>query len=256
LKASASLAGISLMASAPSGVHAATRGRRYGSANLSGWKTILGDGIYAAPGEDPVTEADIRTINFSDHSELQANINRRRVMAHNITYKSVTDDNALTFLHTVAYSFRVPFLPAVGNFDLNAQTVEGGVFVWDGSGTRLDYGAAFEWILNPWMEEFGDIRTWTDWGGGQWQKVGELAPNTSWHRVTLKLDPVHRTTAMVLDGLHYPSAFSQIPRPPDWGLDTTARLQAEIISLYPGPDNPGALHKAEFKDWVWIWRHP
>lgn len=230
--------------------------RSYGGPSLRGWDVVLGDGLYAAPGEQPVSLADIRSDHYADQTELVANPSRRRIMAHNITVKTVESASALRRLHRGAYSFRLPYLPQVDNFDLNAQTIEGGIFIWDGPATRLDYGVAFQWALNPWMDEFGDIRTWTEWDGGQWQKVGFLTPDTEWHRVRFGFDPVNRTSSITIDGLFFPSAYSRTPKPEDWGTEIAARLQAEIISLYPGEDNPGTLHRAEFRDWSWRWATP
>lgn len=135
--------------------------QRYEGPNFVGWEVVVGDGIYAAPGEPPVSISDIETIHYSTYSELRANIHRRRIMAHNITFKRIIDDNAFEYVHTCRFKFRLPYLPSTDNFDLNAQTLEGGIFVWDGSRTRLDYGVGFQWVLNPWMDIYGEIRTWT-----------------------------------------------------------------------------------------------
>jgi hypothetical protein len=40
-------------------------------------------------------------------------------------------------------------LPDVNEVEMAGQTVEGGLFVWDVLQTKLDYGAAFHWIVNP-----------------------------------------------------------------------------------------------------------
>ncbi len=124
--------------------------RQYQGTNLSGWEVALGDALYARPGEPPVTISDIETVHETAYSELRANIQRRIIMAHNITFKRIIDNEALQFIHTCTYKFRLPYLPTADtNADLNAQTLEGGIFVWDGSQTRLDYGMAFQWGLNP-----------------------------------------------------------------------------------------------------------
>jgi hypothetical protein len=220
------------------------------------WEVALGDGVYAAPGEPEVTINDIETINHGGYSELKANIHKRRIMAHNITFKRIIDEHALDVVHTCGYGFRLPYLPATSNQEMNPQTIEGGLFIWDGSDTRLDYGMAFQWALNPWGGtdfNYGDIRCWTSDNGGSWVKVGDLTPDTSWHTVTFVFDFRRETTEFKIDSIHYPSNFSQTIKPASWGTEIAARLQAEIISLDPGEQGNGTLHIAEYKDWNWIW---
>jgi hypothetical protein len=176
-------------------------------------------------------------------------------MAHNVTYLRIPDVLGLSYIYTGGFQFRLPFIPEMGNFELNAQSLEGGMFVWDGAATRLDYGLAFQWILNPWDTEdakFGTMRCWTDTGDGQWDNVGYLEPDTAWHEVKLVLDIQRQTTAFLIDGSHFPTCFTSTPKPADWGAEIAPGLQVEIVSLYPGEVN-GALHKAEFRDWYWNW---
>lgn len=246
-----SIALLSFLTSAPA-EHSLSP-RRYEGPNFVGWEVVVGDRIYAAPGEPPVGISDIETIHYSTHSELRANIHRRRIMAHNITFKRIIDGNAFEYVHTSGFKFRLPYLPSTDNFDLNAQTLEGGIFVWDGSGTRLDHGVGFQWILNPWMNTFGEIRIWTEVNGGQWESVGYLAPDTRWHEIRIVIDFRRETTLVKIDDTCYPSCLSRTPKPETWGPETAARLQAEIISVYPEPSGIRAMHKAEFKDWVWEW---
>jgi hypothetical protein len=180
-------------------------------------------------------------------------------MAHNITFSRVMDDAAFEYIHTAGYEFRLPYLPDTGNTDLNGQTLEGGLFIWDGAATRLDYGLAFQWILNPWgtgVAEFGTIRCWTDItddDGDRWQNVGYLEPDTSWHELRLVFDCRRQTTALTIDGNHYPCCHTATPKPAEWGTEIAARLQAEIVSLYVCEQGDGLLHKAEFRNWFWLW---
>ena len=227
--------------------------KHYGGPNLFGWEVTVGDAVYAAPGEQPVSMSDIETIHFDAYSELRVNIQRRRIMAHNITFKRIIDDRAFEYVHTCKIKFRLPYPPSTNNSDLNAQTLEGGLFVWDGSGTRLDYGVGFQWLLNPWMDAFGEISAWTDLNGGQWQVVGYLAPNTQWHEIKIVVDFQRQATSMQIDGVNYLSSLAAIPKPSTWGTETAARFQAEIVSIYPEPSGLRAMHKAEFKDWSWLW---
>jgi hypothetical protein len=48
-------------------------------------------------------------------------------------------------------------VPSTAGGAYSAQTVDIGLFVWEGATTQLDYGTAFQWVLNPWMSSFGDI---------------------------------------------------------------------------------------------------
>jgi hypothetical protein len=226
--------------------------RQTGGTDLTGWSTVVGDAIYAAPGEAPVTQDDITTIHTGAYSELQANLLKRRIMAHNVTYLRRIDDRAFDFVHTFECQFMLPFAPSTANTDLNAQTIEGGLFIWDGCATRLDYGLAFQWGLNPW-DRLGELRCWTDIGGGQWQPVGHLAPDLSWHTLRCVLDFHRQTTALLIDQQHYPCRFTATPKSAAWGAEIAAGIQVEIVSLHPGEQGSGALHKAYFRDWRWLW---
>lgn len=231
--------------------------RDYSGADFSTWRVALGDGIYAAPGEGPVTADDIATYNYGTHSLLVANTNKRGIMAHNITVLRMVAEDAFNYVHICGYKFRIPYIPSTGNTDLNAQTLEGGFFIWDGGNTRLDYGLAFQWMLNPWGGDdfaFGDLRCWTGFGVGAWQKVGQIEVDTAWHEIRFVFDFRRETTAMVIDGRHFPSCFTATEKDESWSSSTEPGLQAEIISLWPGFDGAnGALHKAEFRDWYWLW---
>jgi hypothetical protein len=177
-------------------------------------------------------------------------------MAHNITFQRVVDDAAFEYIHTTGYSFRLPYLPATGTTTLNGQTVEGGLFIWDGAATRFDYGLAFQWIVNPWDTsdaEFGTIRCWTTTGEERWQNVGYLEPDTAWHELVLTLDFRRQTTALLIDGGHYPCCFTATRKPDAWGTEIAARLQVEIVSLDPRGQGEGRLHKTEVKGWFWRW---
>ena len=232
--------------------------KEFGGSDFSGWETVLGDGIYAAPGEGPLDESDVETIHYGNHSELRANVQPRNIMAHNITYKRIIDENAFEYIYTGGYQFRLPYMPATDNQELNGQTLEGGMFVWDGGDTRLDYGLAFQWMLNPFGDNdfnIGDLRCWTDIDGEKWQTVGHLPPDTNWHTVLMVLDVRRQTTALTIDGDHFPCRFTATPKPATWGTETAPGLQAEIISMYPGEQGFGTLHKAEFRDWFWKWEH-
>ncbi len=100
-------------------------------ADLAGWETVLGDALYAGPNQSPVSTNDIQTVNSGSFSTLRANIQRRGVMAHNIAFKRVIDNGLFDNVHVLSYQFRMPYLPTTSAWPDNAQTVEGGFFIWD-----------------------------------------------------------------------------------------------------------------------------
>jgi hypothetical protein len=226
--------------------------------NLQGWEIALGDAIMNCEGEPPVSSDDIETIHYPEYSELRANIRRRAIMAHNITFKRFIDDNAFDFVHRCGYDFRLPFLPVPDeNESLSAQTLEGGIFIWDGKATRLDYGMGFQWILNPWSNS-STIYTWqTDEAGiGQWVYAGKLELYTEWHTINMVVDYQMQITSLTIDNNAYQSQFTGTQKPPHWAEETAARLQAEIVSVSPEPACVmKAMHQAQFKNWYWIREH-
>jgi hypothetical protein len=221
--------------------------------DLSGWETLVGDGIYAAPGVSPVVQADIETDHAGTFSELRANTRQRRIMAHNITLNTIVTDTALSVIHHCSYDFRLPYLPQTTNTEMNAQTLEGGISIWDGQTTRRRYSIFYQWILNPYWERFREVSTWTGRAGGSWQTVGTLAVDTEWHHVSMTLDVQQQTTAVRIDGVPYPSSLAVTRAPETWGSEVAASLTTEIISIYPGETASGALHRAHFRDWTWKW---
>lgn len=224
-------------------------------ADLTGWTMVVGDGLYVAPGEPPVTEADILTTHFGDRSELRANVQRRKIMVHNLMFKKFDDPTVLNYIHICAFDFRLPFIPTTGNQELNAQTLEGGIAIWDGAVTRLVHNVAFQWNLNPYSN-FGTMRTWSARNGGYWQDVGHLAVDMAWHRVQLINDYGQRRSQITIDGVPYTSEHTVRTGPASWGSDISASLGAEIISIYPEGGVQRAMHMAEFRNWHWAWSPP
>ncbi|MDZ8120496.1 hypothetical protein [Pontiella agarivorans] len=222
---------------------------RHSGVNLAGWTTALGDGIYAPDGVSAVTTNDIETTHFAEYSELEANGSQRRIMAHHILLNRIYDDTAANFVHDCGYSFRLPYLPATTNPVLNAQTLEGGLFIWNGE-EQLDYGGAFQWILNPWTDEFGDVQVWTGFGTNEWVTVGFLEPDTDWHDVRMQIDFQTQRASLSIDGNLFPFVFTATPKK-GWDPESAARLQVEIVSTYPGAS--GFVHRAQVKDWFWNW---
>jgi hypothetical protein len=227
----------------------------YGGPNLAGWKVTLGDALYNAPGEPPVDITDIKTVHSPGYSEVRANVKRRVIMAHNITYKQVTDPNALNYIHTCSVSFRLPYLPVQdSNATLNGQTVEGGIFIWDGPNTRLDYGMAFQWLVNPWGAGKNPPGSLFIWNGAAWVRIGKLPVNTAWHTLRMVVDFKRRTTLLLLDNKVQLSRFSATSKDSTWGNTVDARFQLEAVSIDPRPANTiKAMHRVQYKNWKWVW---
>lgn len=223
---------------------------RMAGADMSGWETVLGDGVYAPEGVPPPGVDDIATDHRGTHSEIVANPLQRRIMAHNITFRRVIDDEALAAVHRCGLLFRLPYQPATTNTEANGQTWEAGLFVWDGGQTRLDYGGAIQWVLNPWLPEFGDILCWSTRTNQEWVRVGFLHPDTNWHELRLEMDYRTQRSVLTIDSNHFPFAFTATARP-GWDAHTAARLQVEAISVYPG--DTGFVHRVEIRDWYWTW---
>lgn len=231
--------------------------REFSGSDLNGWRIALGDGIYTAPGEAPVSIEDIQTHHAGALSELRANIHKRRVMAHNITYRRERDDLALNYAHIFTCAFRLPYMPSIDNIDENGQTMDAGVFVWDGVNTMLDWGMAFQWGLNP-RERFGEIRISVEGvNAAAWEPVGYFQPDTEWHTFEILVDyPTlmerpELSPSFRIDDTYFPSHFVGIFK--RWPVAISAGVQVEAISIYPGTTLNGALHRVEFKDWNWRW---
>jgi hypothetical protein len=158
-----------------------------------------------------VDPTDIKTVHSTGYSELRANVKRRVIMAHNLTFKRVIDTSALNSVHTCTYRFRLPYTPSVTNELWNGETIEGGIFVWDGAGTRFDYGLGFQWVVNPWSDKKTFLNTWVANDikpdvktKGEWEKIGNMALDTKWHVIKMTIDVPRQTAAIVLDGNRKP----------------------------------------------------
>nr|WP_290665661.1 hypothetical protein [Ardenticatena sp.] len=220
---------------------------------LEGWSVVVGDGVYAAPGELPVSSDDIATVHMRRSSLVQANIQRRPIMAHNITFLRIVDERTLRAAHECHYVFRLPFTPSLDAPDMNGETVEGGLFVWDGANTRMEYGLAFQWVVNPWSPSFGELRAWSGEKGGVWVPIGSLLPDNRWHRVRYWLDIPAGRARLRIDNRVFELPVAATSKDASWGTEIAARLQFEVISLYPGETGAGAMHAVEVKDWHWKW---
>ncbi len=218
--------------------------------DLSGWTTVVGDGIFAKPGHPAVSASDVLTRDLGTHSELVANVYERGIMAHNIAFKRVIDDSLFAETHRCSYEFRLTSLPTIADFRANGQTVEGGFFIWDGGGTRRDYGIGFQWVINPWDPNFGAIRRWSMANSG-WQPSSFAEPDLDWHRVDMTVEPRRNKAAIAFDGIGGHTIYTRRKKPDYWGTETAGRLQVETISLDPGPSNTGPANTIEVRNWAW-----
>ncbi len=230
--------------------------RSYSGTDLDNWEMVVGDGIWAATGQAPVAVSDLAASHHGTHSTLSANVWQRGVMAHNINFRRVIDNEALNNVHASSFEFRLPFLPEIGGWPNNAQTIEGGLFVWDGSGTRKDIGVGFQWLLNPWMADQGDMRYWHRAQAGSWKKGGYLQPDTEWHRMEFIVDPTANWGQVFVDGVQISSHWVSEDKESSWGTETAARLQLELISLWPGDNAVAPSNQVEFRNWYWDWYTP
>jgi hypothetical protein len=227
--------------------------RDSGAASFAGGVTVLGDGLAVVPPDPPVTNQDIQTLHTSSQTVLTANSFARAVQAHNITYIPVTDTQAMQSAHVASYEFRLPQLPTAPGATLRPETVEGGLFIWDGANTRLDHGAAFQWRVNPASPDYGKLYTWRADGVNRfWVEIGRIEPDTNWHSLRLEIDPRVRRAAIAVDGIVDSLAYAQEAKP-GFGDDTTARLQIETINALPSPGVAGWRGDAEFRNWRWQW---
>lgn len=254
--------GLPTMASAQTGAPATPAGttgapiRSYSGTDLDNWEMAVGDGTWAATGQAPVAMSDLAANHVGTHSTLSANVWQRGVMAHNISFRRIIDTEALNNVHAASYEFRLPFMPEIGAWPHNAQTIEGGFFVWDGGGSRKDIGVGFQWLLNPWMSDQGDVRYWHRGQGGRWKPGGFLTPDTEWHRIEFVVDPTRNEGIVTLDGVEMANHWVAEDKEESWGTETAARLQAELISIWPGDNAVAPSHQAEYRNWYWDWYTP
>jgi hypothetical protein len=228
--------------------------RDLSSQNFASWSTVLGDGISALPGEAPVSASDVQTTHSASSTLLTSNVAARQIQAHNLTYFAVADALALQRKHVASYEFRLPYVPTADNSaTLRGQTVEGGLFIWDGANTRRDVGAAFQWRVNPLRSDYGKLYTWRADGSSRfWQEVGRITPGTEWHRLRVEIDPVAGRAALAIDDIVDNNALAR-EAPPGFGSDVAARLQIQTISAEPVANTAARKQQAEFRNWRWQW---
>jgi len=235
--------------------------RRYSGTTLNGWEVILGDSLYAPPPEPKVTLEDIETDDYSDYSEVRANIKKRRIMAHNLTYFESWDTDAFEFQHSFRFQFKQPYLPLKDpDAQHNGETIEAHIRLYDGKGTigprALRYVSALAWVVNPWSERYGYLLVWTNPSAAnvndRWTRVANIYPDTSWHSVELFTDVKNDVGHLVFDSSKYemkPLAKALAP----WGAHISSAIHTEAVSIYPTKNHGGAEHKVQFRNWEWAW---
>ena len=221
--------------------------------DFSAWTTILGDDVCNAPEEAPATQSDVRTTHLGDFSTLEANVQGRNIQAHNITYLSAINLDAVAFRHVYRFRFRVPVVPVKDEPETYSQNLEGSIQLWDGTHARQDFIVAFSWVLNPFANP-GTVQTWqAENDRGRWVNVGFLPLDTAWHQAELVLDPRRAQAEVRIDGQGFPAKFARTARPQDWSSFTDSRVTIEGSSAWVCEGGQGVLMREEFKDWEWVW---
>jgi hypothetical protein len=227
--------------------------RDLSGADFAGWTTVLGDGVLALPGVAPASLSDLQTAHFSNSTLLTANLQARQIQAHNLTELPIADALAMRRKHVASYEFRLPYLPTDPATPLRGQSIEGGLFIWDGAVTKLDHGAAFQWRVNPASPDYGKLYTWRADGLNRfWVQIGRIEPDTQWHRLRIEIDPAASRAALSVDNIVDSLALAREAKP-GFGNDVTARFQIEAINAEPVVGSPGRAHQAEFRNWRWQW---
>ena len=217
--------------------------------DFSDWNITLGDARYVSSGESDINNDDIETLNFGDQSVLYANIKERSVMSHNITYKKLVSSQMFDVFHKASYQFKIPYQIRTRSVNYIGQTVEGGLFVSNGRESMLDFGLAFQWIINPWDSNFGVLQYWT---GNSWKYLDKLSVDTQYHDVEFELHVRKEEAYMTIDKKRYSLNLFSYTEKSGFGNTMDARLQAEIVSIFPNQvSKPIPSHQVAFKNWNW-----
>ena len=203
----------------------------------SGLKLQLDPGYYEIKVWDK-SEGSFRNvwINVVGSSELENHI------IHNITYLEKIDPDLAEGVHTASYSFQIPSFST-------GITVEGGLFVWIGDEeVRLDYGTAFQLIVDNGHSNFGKIYYWD---GHMWENFTDQIEidNETFYKITFWIDIPNDYASIVFeDETNYRTIsgiLSKTQKDESWSSETVGRLQAECIS------KDGIKHIINFKDYSW-----
>ncbi len=222
---------------------------RYSGRNLQNWSVALGDSLFVSGGAQPVSANDIDTRHYYDYSSVEANINRRGVMAHNLTFKQITDAKAVHVTHRAVFIFNLPAKPSRQNKNYSVHAVECGLFIRDGSTTKKQFGVLFRWIVNPWREDLGRIYVWD---GAEWRPETVLQPDSLQHTVTFILDRMDKTGSIQIDDHKIAGACSETTLPGS-GTGITSRLQFGVLNPFPPESDVHPAASVYFKNWKWEW---
>jgi len=222
---------------------------RHSGRNLQNWSVSLGDSLILSEEEEPVTLNDVRSRHYYDYTSVEANINHRGIMAHNITYKQIADVKALQVTHRAAFIFNLPATPTRQNKTNNGHALECGLLIQDGSTTHKQYGVLFRWIINPWQNDFGRIYLWN---GEEWQSETTLQPDSLRHTVTFTLDRIGKSGSIQIGNYKMAGAYSETPLS-ESVTGISAKLQFGVLNpLTPEADVFPAA-SVLFKNWKWEW---
>lgn len=221
-----------------------------GGADLGGWVTTLGDISDTAPDRRP-RRTDVARLDHGSHSELVANIEARGVMAQAHASKRFSVVPTAAERHDALIDFRVPPTAAVGRGSNVGQALEAGLFVQDAQDRTIDRGVAIQWVLNPWVETYGDIRMCTETASGiEWRTVAHLDPDNDWHTLAMCFAPESGRCRVKLDGQDLPGEKAVTVRHLVGG-NFQGRLQVKTQSVWPGNHSSMPPFRAEFRDWRW-----
>ncbi len=205
----------------------------------SGLKIQLDPGHYEIKVWDKnASEESLRNVwvNVVDSTQTRTHI------IHNITYLEKIGGDYAQGQHTASYFFQIPSFST-------GITAEGGLFVWIGDDAiRLDYGTAFQLIVDSEHANFGRIYYW---GGDGWIDSGEeiALDNEFFYKVTFFVAVEDSLASITFeteeDTFLFDDIFSKTEKDESWAADTIARLQAECIS------KDSMKHIINFKDFSW-----
>ncbi len=221
-----------------------------GGTDLAGWTTTLGDTSDTAPGRRP-RRTDVARLDHGTHSELVANIEARGVMAQAHASKRFSVVPSAAARHDALVEFRLPSQETNGRGSNVGQALEAGLLVQDPNDRTIDRGAAIQWVLNPWVETYGDVRMCAENESGiEWRTVANLKPDNEWHTLAMCFAPGSGRTRVKLDGQDLPGEKAVTVRHLVGG-NFQGRLQVKTQSVWPGNHDSMPPFRAEFRNWRW-----
>lgn len=199
---------------------------------------------------------DILKADFGSFSDINANINRKKIEINaGYSYK-LRDTNLFDKLLRYRIRFSLYYLP---NMDALSPTNGEDLYVtmqlYDGLGVKgtpkQNYEATVQWKVNRWNPNYGDIMLWT---GPRVVPIGNLTPDLNEHEIILEIDSGSlRYTKITVDGAEYLQTDPLYAvYHPDWGSDMSAWVTAEVINGYHGNLCESAFYwSARYNDWIW-----